>query len=740
MSRLLVILIAGLIVGSPILTINDIEKRAIEEAIEVYQDGGSVIIDNGEVSIIMDLESGKMDFAWYDGGMQIFKGVASAEVNENWIYSSSYPEATWDELTIEDEIGLGKRVDITFSAEYMPHLIESITIYWEERFIILELGVFNSLETEILIRTMRPLEVNPKFEGTLNFDGEVLALVNGYQSWDYAGVVRAVGTDHNIEIGDQFNLALSDVTSWWVQSLYESTKKDMTAGALTADRWKTTLSYRETTDLRKGDFYRSPDEKVDFNWYVQCGGHGENVALAPESRLDSERIYLSSGNNLDDLEKYGELVGRVNNAPDRKRPPNGWCSWYYYFDTVTEEDILSNARAVKEKLGDVPYEYIQIDDGWQVSWGDWTPNDKFPSGMGGITEKIHESGFKAGIWLAPFLVNEKLPLVKEHPDWFLKDRGGSYIKYNADAGSIENLVGSPHLCLDAAHPEAQVWLFDLFKKVKEWGYDYIKIDFLFAGAYEGAHYENATGTEAFRIGLKIIREAVGDETYILGCGAPILPGVGIFDGNRIGGDTFYGIAGHAVMNWLQLVWVARNTAARYFMGGNMYYNDPDVIVVRWPYSYNEAKTLATVCVLCGGANILSDNIPELSGERLALLNDPEVYSLSCGRAARPLDLFEQGDLPLKLVLSGTEIRLTLSQMPQIWYLPVDEATCAVALFNWSPLPRHVKFDLSRVELEEDSYNLYDIWEKTDLGEYSNSSTYSVALPRHAVQLIKITKS
>mgnify|MGYP001132525052 CR=1 FL=1 len=173
-------------------------------------------------------------------------GVASAEVNENWAYSSSYQEATWDESPIEDEIGLGKKVDITFSAECMPHLVESITIYQEERFAILELSVVNSLSSKISIRTMRPLEVNPKFEGTLNFHGEVLALVNGYQSWDYAGVVRAVGTAHNIEIGDQSNkIATSDVTSWWVQSLYESSK-GMTAGALTADKWKTTLSYRDT--------------------------------------------------------------------------------------------------------------------------------------------------------------------------------------------------------------------------------------------------------------------------------------------------------------------------------------------------------------------------------------------------------------------------------------------------------------------------------------------------------------
>jgi alpha-galactosidase len=41
--------------------------------------------------------------------------------------------------------------------------------------------------------------------------------------------------------------------------------------------------------------------------------------------------------------------------------------------------------------------------------------------MGGIARKIHELGFKAGIWLAPFLVNENLPLAKEHPDWFLKE-------------------------------------------------------------------------------------------------------------------------------------------------------------------------------------------------------------------------------------------------------------------------------------------------------------------------------
>ena len=67
---------------------------------------------------------------------------------------------------------------------------------------------------------------------------------------------------------------------------------------------------------------------------------------------------------------------------------------------------------------------FQIDDGWQQGTGDWEPNDKFPSGMDFLSEKIKATGRKAGLWLAPLTVGTSSRIYREHPDWLLRDLDG----------------------------------------------------------------------------------------------------------------------------------------------------------------------------------------------------------------------------------------------------------------------------------------------------------------------------
>jgi alpha-galactosidase len=74
------------------------------------------------------------------------------------------------------------------------------------------------------------------------------------------------------------------------------------------------------------------------------------------------------------------------------------------------------------------------------------------------------------------------------------------------------------------------------KKVRGWGYDYVKLDFLYAGALPGKRHVNLTREEAYRNGLKVLRKALG-EAYFLTCGAPILPSIGLCDGLRVGPDV-----------------------------------------------------------------------------------------------------------------------------------------------------------------------------------------------------------
>jgi alpha-galactosidase len=247
-------------------------------------------------------------------------------------------------------------------------------------------------------------------------------------------------------------------------------------------------------------------------------------------------------------------------------PPTVWCSWYHYFTKVTEADVLENLDAVDDLGLDV--DVVQIDDGWQAEIGDWlTLSDRFRS-LSAIVDRIRGSGRRAGIWVAPFFLGGRSTTLREHPDWVI---GG------AEPGEGWE---QPLAALDVTQPEAEAHLREVFGSLAAAGIDYFKIDFLFAGAMEGRRADpSVPGVDAYRHGLAVIREAIGPDAYLLGCGAPQLPSVGLVDGMRIGPD----IAHHVEppdgdLSQPSQRAAAANARARAWMQGRFWVNDADCLV------------------------------------------------------------------------------------------------------------------------------------------------------------------
>jgi alpha-galactosidase len=149
--------------------------------------------------------------------------------------------------------------------------------------------------------------------------------------------------------------------------------------------------------------------------------------------------------------------------------------------------------------------------------------------MKAIADRISATGRTPGIWLAPFMVSSNSLLSKNHPDWLLRDENGNPLS----AGITWS--GKPFE-LDVTHPEVLEWLDQLSRRVCGWGYRYLKLDFLYIGAAIGKRYKEMPREVAYRNALQVIREAAGD-AYILACGAPIIPSLGLCDGIRVGPDV-----------------------------------------------------------------------------------------------------------------------------------------------------------------------------------------------------------
>jgi alpha-galactosidase len=203
-----------------------------------------------------------------------------------------------------------------------------------------------------------------------------------------------------------------------------------------------------------------------------------------------------------------------------------WCSWYSYYEDVTEAKM----DEVLVGLDGMPFAIVQVDDGWERAVGDWQANGDFPGGMPHMADQIRSAGFTPGLWLAPLIAQSTSELASERGELLLRDEVGDPVVAGIN-------WGSPYYALDPTAEPTLAFLSDLIEEVRRWGYGYLKLDFLYAGAFPGVHANPMPREVAYRRACEAMRKAAGDDCYLLACGAPILASLGIFDGIRIGPDV-----------------------------------------------------------------------------------------------------------------------------------------------------------------------------------------------------------
>jgi alpha-galactosidase len=264
-----------------------------------------------------------------------------------------------------------------------------------------------------------------------------------------------------------------------------------------------------------------------------------------------------------------------------RQAPTLWCSWYHYGPAVTEADVDENLAALDD-LG-VDADVVQIDDGHQSELGDWlTGSDRFTS-LPDTVARIRDRGRRAGIWVAPFLVGARSELARRRPELLMPG-------CHAGHGWGQDLHA-----LDATHDGAREYLAEVFGRFREMGIDFVKLDFLYAGALEGPRaLHGAGGVDAYRAGLRAVREAIGPDAYLLGCGAPMLPSVGLVDAMRVGPDIAHAVEpADGDMSQPSQRAATANVRARAWQQGRFWTNDPDCLLTA-PAMAERARWAATV--------------------------------------------------------------------------------------------------------------------------------------------------
>jgi alpha-galactosidase len=419
----------------------------------------------------------------------------------------------------------------------------------------------------------------------------------GWQSWSPATPplpLRAQRALPEPPIAGPAGVPAEGFASPWVCELAPESAPGLTLGFLEATRW--TGMVRLVPDWTGGRLIAT------------C--FTEGLVLAPGAEAcASPLLLLEAGPSA--MARYGAAVASHLGAPAPPRTaPRGWCSWYTRFGAVTEADVLRNAHVLAGRRAELAVEVVQLDDGWQPAIGDWLSTTKaFPRGLGPLVSDLRSLGFEAGLWLAPFVVGADSRVARRHPEWLLPGPDGQPVL------ALHNWGQRCHT-LDLALPEVQAHLAQVVQTlVGAWGFRFLKLDFLYAGALPGPRAEGCSPLEAYRLGLQTIRKAAGN-AFLLGCGAPTLPSVGLVDGMRVGPDV-------AARWWPEggdpsapaLANALRSTFARGWMHGRWWVNDPDCLLLGAEHeglTAAERQTWAAAVLLSGGLHFLSDEVGDLS--------------------------------------------------------------------------------------------------------------------------------
>lgn len=532
----------------------------------------------------------------------------------------------------------------------------------------------------------------------------------GYQSWSPAFVFDDFPFDEGLsdsyELGSEGDFAFAHpFQSWWIGGV-QMEKISLVGGAVNSKTFRTKVFLKRNGGMK----------------IVNGCTEGESKRILSGERFSGDVFSLILHKNLfSALERYGQLLRENNPVSPPPFIPSGWNSWNTFFGEINAGLIFEQMDVLISSKFNERLKVIQIDDGWEREWGDWDGKEEFLGtfkDMKEIVDEIKKRGKVPGIWFAPFLYHTSLRNQTENPDWFLKNERGEFIRYG------------PYLVLDITHPFAESFFRSTVRKIRDWGFRYFKVDFLFAGGMAGRRYGELTSVEAYRKAMEILNEEAGEGIYILGCGAPLLPSAGFFHGMRIGPDiALQGIP----FSYPFVKNEFRNVFLRTFWN-YVFAGDPDTVLLR-NLSIEESILFLTASLLSGKIFALGDDLRKkelgkwallekvlLSDIFLPLINKDTPFPL-------PHSFFLQpGGSPAGDVLTSYLTPWKYFVPEIIW--AEDKGRKILALFNWDERRKEISLDLKEKGICEKNCRGQEFWTERNF----NGNILRALLEPHSAEL------
>jgi hypothetical protein len=422
-------------------------------------------------------------------------------------------------------------------------------------------------------------------------------------------------------------------------------------------------------------------------------------------------------------------------------PPMGWNSYDAFGDSVTEAEVLANARYMKDHLAAHGWKYVVVDFRWydpkptgddsrlyrdrlnadlaMDEFGRLIPApNRFPSsvdekpagekGFGPLADQIHAMGLKFGIH-----VMRGIPRMAVKANVTIE---GSNQKA-WDASSFGVCPWCPDMFgVNTSVPAGQAWYDSIFRQYAGWGVDLVKVDDL---------------SQPYSAG-----EVAAIRTAIDKCGREMVfstsPGpTPVRNASHVSSHAnMWRISGDFWDRWTSLDRQFDTLASWHGYGGPGHWPDADMIPVghlgvrskaggpdrSTRLTHDEQTMLMSLWALGPSPLMVGANLPDDDDWTNSLLTNDEVIAIDQDPAGK------QG------------VRLSHASGQEVWVKELANGDHAVGLFNRASGPADVTIVFADAKLGK-KQAVRDVWGQKDLGEYQDQ--YGVTVPPHGAVLVRM---
>lgn len=371
-------------------------------------------------------------------------------------------------------------------------------------------------------------------------------------------------------------------------------------------------------------------------------------------------------------------------------PPMGWNSWNLFGCRINEQLIHEMADAmVSSGMKDAGYEYIVIDDCWQIrrdSNGNIVADSKtFPSGIKALSDYIHSKGLKFGIY--------------------------------SDGGTST--------C--AGRPGSRGYEFQDARTYASWGVDYLK--------YDWCHAEGQNAESSYALMRDALYKAGRPIVFSMcewGSNKPWLWGESVAQLWRTTGDISDCFSCESNWGSMGVMQILDQQVKLRGYAGPGHWNDPDMLEVgNKGLTLTEARTHFGLWCLLSAPLMSGNNLKEMSEEIAKILTNKEVIAIDqdpLGRQA--LKWMDYGDL-------------------EIWLKPLANGDFALGILNRSSEKITFDKDLKLTTYDTDfkpksftyrvdgNFKIRDLWNHMQLG--TTKDNFKAEIESHGLILLRLSK-